>query len=1373
MASFVKHFAAAALTLLVVGCAGGGGGCASCGLTPVPEGFKPEARIENAGSVRLTQSGVDFLEQNIGVLAQTLLGGMGMGGMITFPVDTSGGSLLWIDYTICPGGPDPNQSPPRCAAEIDLANAQLQIDPQAPHNIRVHGPMPIRLQNLPIEVDYGLGITDTAIATLNGNNGCPPANQTFANIDIDVDISIEIDTDTMHSRYGYTRVRVGPVNVNQNQLESSLHLNCGDSISGEILNGLKGLIMPMLMDGLIGTLGDTLNQQLCQQASPELSPPCPSGTSDDGNGVCVYPDGSCASIILGLDGHMNLGTLLASISPGTSGGLELLFAAGGHSTRDDGSGLVWGDLNPVGGGATLGMYGGAEPNPISKCVKFSDIPLPTGIPIPDELVANTLGDWPVGIEGPHVGIALSERFANYALNGMYNSGLLCLGITTEAVPLLNSGTLGLLIQSSKDLAIQQESQQIAIVVRPSAPPILTFGDGTSIETDPLIRVQLAQATFDFYIWSLDRFIRFMSATFDLDVPVNLVVTPEGLAPVLETIGVSNGKVTNNELLREDPQTIADALAGLIASQVGQAVGGGIAPIDLNGMLADLGLSLTIPESVEGQGSPGLRKLTKDQDNYLGIFATLGLASQSSPLVADTEAEATSKEVQVEGLRLPTMTRHNAPRVRLVMGSDLDDGTRTMEYQIRIDEGAWRPFTRERIIDLQDDWLRLQGRHVIYARARVAGDAMSLDATPAEVEVIVDAEPPAVAVREDQDGKARIEVLDKVSGPERAEVRYRLDGGAWSRWQRASEIGLLDVEDAGEIEIEARDEEGKLGTAVHALIRGRGAPGSSDCGCEVAGGSRGGGAAAWLAAAVLAAIGARLGGRRRSTKREAGGGARPLGRRTLARRAAHGALGLMVLAAAGAQSGCNCGDDVELKGPQCGEGCERVEPGLIGAYTSIAVSGDQVWVAGYNEANYALSPSFGDLAVGLWNGERVQWSAIDGVPSEPAVDPTQYDTGGFRGGQLEAGEDVGIWTSIAVGSSGELAVAYYDRQSRRLKFAQYSGSAWATSVVQEGTNSDIGRYAKLMFLNGTPVIAYQSVEPGEGGAITSSVRLAWGSSATPDAWTFEDVATDPATPCRDYLCPSDTRCVAATGRCTPPASGCAEDCATGTACIDDGGTLSCMPIYDGSRLDTYPDAIGGYIAVAPDGIGGLGIAYYDRIHGNMVIASKASGAWEAVVVDGQAPDGTETGDVGIGATLFIDDAGDWHLAYADGLSEGLRYARVKGGTEVGAPEVVDDGLGIEGTPFDDGQHIVGDDASILVTSSGEVHIAYQDATSGTLRHAVGTPSGDAHTWLVSEIPQEGFAGAFSKVFELGGQLKIANWWRVGGQEVKGDVAIVSP
>src|SRR5262249_10831045 len=132
---------------------------------------------------------------------------------------------------------------------------------------------------------------------------------------------------------------------------------------------------------------------------------------------------------------------------------------------------------------------------------------------------------------------------------------------------------------------------------------------------------------------------------------------------------------------------------------------------------------------------------------------------------------------------------------------------------------------------------------------------------------------------------------------------------------------------------------------------------------------------------------------------------------------------------------------------------------------------------------------------------------------------------------------------------------------------------------------------------------------------------------------------------------------------------------------------------------YPDAIGDYIAAALDPKGNVGIAYYDRPHGNLMIASKASGMWATTLLDGQDAMGKDTGDMGIGASLFIDGNGDWHITYVDGLNETLRYMAVKGGTMPGASELVDDGAGIGGTPFDDGQHVVGDDSHVTVTASG--------------------------------------------------------------------------
>ena len=1391
MPRFLRHLIGIMVVILIAGCAGGGcsSGCSGCGMTPLPGGFDPNARVENAGSVRLTDSGITFLEQNLGPLAQSLIGGSGGGGVITFPVPSSSGSAGgFINYEVCPGGPDENSTPPKCVAEIGIGNAQLNIDTTTPHNIKITGPLPIRLQNLPID----LGFLGTATARLTGNGCTTPS--TFANIDLDVDISIEVDTNQAHSRYGYSRVKVNALNVNDTQLENSLSF-CGGGFSNSVLSALKGVVFGLLYDQLIGTLQGTIEEQLCQQANPELNPPCPLGTNDVG-GVCRYgtSDGDeCASIILGTDGNLDLSTALASISPGTKGGLDILFAVGGASQRDDNSGYAWGDLNPIAGGATLGMYGGAEPTPISQCVKFSEMAMPTGIPIPDELQANAVDGWPAGLAGPHLGIAVSERFANYALNGIYNSGLLCLGISTETVPQLASGTLSLLANSLRDLGLQREPQQVALVIRPGKPPTATFGNGTDINTDPLIRVKLDQASFDFYIWSNDRFIRFMTATFDLDVPVNLAVTPDGLLPVLDKIGVANGVVTNSELLKEDPAVLAEALEGLLGS-LGSQFLGGISAIDLAGALESLGLTLTIPETVEGQGSPGLRRLAKGSDSYLGIFATLGVgqampvapspdsAAKAEPI--DTTASVVEKKLDRTGFRLGTVNEENAPVVTLKLSSPADTGVVPVEYSYRVDRGMWKPFSRERTIDVRDEWLRLQGKHTLSVRSRIAGKPETLDETPAEIDVVIDAEPPMITVGAVQENnRVTVDVRDVVGGGGESRVRYRLDGGAWSPWKPATELGAIDVGESAEIDIEAEDAEGNVAEASQALIRGRVPVSTEGCGCSVVGEDRTQGKPMWLVGLALLGVAIRF-GRRRAPKAVAAKPVPSPARRAVARRTIRALSGLVIVGAAGSFAGCSCSGDEQATSSNLPPGytcvepeCITLEPGLIGAYTSAVVSGSTVWVAGYVEADWANENSWGDLVVGTWDGKIVDWKAIDGVPAEPVVDPLKFNINGFRGGQLDSGEDVGTWTSIAVDAAGNPAVAYYDRTNKALKFAQRAGESWNVITVEKKEQSDIGRYAKLLFVGDKPTIAYLSIEPGQDGAVSSKVRLATGTTATPtDAdWTYEDVAVDAATPCRAYNCKLGDACVQETGKCQSKLTTCDPKCSSGAACVDIAGEVRCADTFDAAKLETYPEAAGDYISLARDPGGNLGIAFYDRIRGNLVIAAKNAGAWQTTIVDGQAADGADTGDMGIGASLFIDEKGDWHVSYVDGLSEGLRYAQITKGTTVKFTALVDDGLTVDGTmKFDDGQHLVGDDSSIYVGASGEVHITYQDATAGKLRYAIGTPTGDQITWKVRAIEQDGFAGAFSRPIEVDGKLMLVNWWRrLEEGAPRGDVSIVSP
>ncbi|MBW2457180.1 MAG: WWE domain-containing protein, partial [Deltaproteobacteria bacterium] len=692
-----------------------------------------------------------------------------------------------------------------------------------------------------------------------------------------------------HTRFGYSRLRLVNFDVEQQDILAGIAY-CGGGLTPTILDALDNFLMGFLFNFLVGSFTGPLEDALCQQANPEIDPPCPDGAFDV-EGICRYgplATDECAGSVLGIDGNIDLAGLLGGAGLGASGALDFLFAAGGQSTRPDGSGHHYGDLNPIGQGATVAMMGAAEPTPVSACVPEFNAQVPGNIPIPDELLANTLSDWPSNLDGPHFGFALSERYLNYALAQLYNSGALCMGITADtlgdAVPLTTSLVgLGLGLpeprNSMEELGLQKRAAPLAIMLRPHSPPVIEIGEGTHPLTDPLLHLTLNEVSLDFYVWSLDRYIRVMTATMDLSVPINLDVSSEGLQPVIEEIGIANVTVDNAELLRQEPALIGTALQDLLGGLVGDFVGGALAPIDVNGLLSGLGLSLEIPPSGQGTPSPGLRKLTKDSDDFLGIFATLGIAdpvnsvngaaqTRLPPVRSETSATLVDVEVHPTSLRFDGTAFGPAPLATLRVGSSLDDGTQTIEWQYRLDRGPWHPFTSERYLKVDDSYLRLQGRHVVQVRSRVVGDPYSMDLEPAEVVVIIDDEAPRVAVIEDQAGRVTIAVNDTVSGEARTQVRLRLGDWAggeiewtpWSVWQPADELAPLEVDGAVFIEVEAQDEDGNIGTVTQELIRGRGAADGGGCECRATGHPPDG--SGWLPWLLAAGLGLVVGARRR-------------------------------------------------------------------------------------------------------------------------------------------------------------------------------------------------------------------------------------------------------------------------------------------------------------------------------------------------------------------------------------------------------------------------------------------------------------------------------------------------------------------------------
>ena len=1365
---FHTSFAIAA-TIVATGC--GGGGCSSgcAGSQVIPKGFPAEGRVPNSAGVRVTRAGLDFLEANLSsVITKVLAGGGGKvtGGIMTFEVPESTGSvknpipfLPDIKYTICPGGPKPTEDPPKCVVEINIGKIHdVKMASQTPHDLSIDAVVPIRLRNLPLIV---AGINTTAGLGVGAASDCGALD--FVDVTINADVALENipDDATHHARAGYTKINIAKMTFNDQPVKDNFKF-CGSGIGTDILNLIKPLIVGFISGGLTSKLSGPLQNATCMKAQvlPDKTTQCPEGTSDV-SGTCRYgadAASECVPMLLGLESRFDLSGLLASLSPGTSGGLDFLLGSGGDMNPAPGT-------DPTQNGITLNMLGGGNPFPISHCVPQAPNPIPTGIQIPDELQANTVTPW-TSPTPEHLGFGIAERFLNHAATAAYNSGLFCIGISSEQIPQLDAGLFKVLLPSIDQLADKfnagDSHPSMGLSIRPQKPPQITVGDNSDDFKSPLLDLKLKDTDLDFYMWSENRFIRLFTGRIDIEVPLNLEATKDGLAiklPAKNPLSFTNARVSNNGLLTESDAKVANlvqSLGGLIPATALS----NIKPFKLDAALASLGLTLNIPKE-------GIRKLTKGSDRFLAIFASLQVATSAMPTTR-TAAKITTFTVDPTSYtKLETFGDHPA-EIWVHAQADLDDGSHAVEYSYKVDHGPWSMFAPGRDFQVSSPVLKFQGKHVISVTSRVA-DLVQSEGEPVDLPLVIDVQPPTVKVQSGEPGYVRVLASDLVCAPHDLRVEVRLDGGEWTPVPVEAAVRdkvvdqVVKVGDGSVLDVRVTDESGNVGQSSTPLLRGRAdsaIPGKAGCGCSVPGPTdttTGAGAIA----GSLALLGAVLERRRRRARAVRGA-----------------ALGSMLVLGAGA-SGCTCaGGSGDSANTDAGDNRPEIVTYVLGSYMSAKATSDgKIWVAGYHEGDPSTGSSNdfkGDLVVGKWDDakQKVGWVVVDGIPDVPAT----MSASGFRKGITDPGDDVGLYTSMALSSAGNPIVAYHDRTNGSLRVAVYDGNSWTSHEVDTQPKGWAGRFTSTVLAGGKPAVAYQSLEPGTNGFAKVRVRLATASSETPASksdWTLSDIAVDDKAPCIQDVCASGQKCLAGdvtTGvdaACTTTISGCDATCAD--ACIKNPKDGKPLCAKQKAQVTGFVNAIGNYISLAASSSGTLGVVFYDRAHGNLRGGSLTGGKWTVTPatapIDGWVGDAAKDkglGDRGIGASLAIDASGNWHVSYVDGIKEQLLYKFIAGGdpSKAGAvaPVIVDDGASADGgaTKFADGQHLVGDDSNLAVDGT-TIRIVYQDATDGTLRWAKATAAGATPKFTRGALKQDGFAGFFPKI--VGNQ--VLDFYRMKG------------
>tara|TARA_R110002073_G_scaffold142117_6_gene293857 strand:- start:8561 stop:12121 length:3561 start_codon:yes stop_codon:yes gene_type:complete len=669
------------IAIIAGGC--GGGGCDGCGgMTPLPGGFPAESRSANAIQLRITDSALATLEEDPAALVGPLLGQEGL----SIDIPPSCGS----DPEICCEGGVPADSCGPLDIDLEAQNGdlpRLEITPVAGSQ-RLDVTIRTRITSAaPIPVSYSGVDCDISVDTAGGSRD---------GITLTMDIELPQDPDEQT-----TRLEVGDITVDFQ--DDDITIDGGFFCDG-IDSFLKGFIVDLLSDNISSLLGGSLGEQACIPCESGTTLECGAFADSCEENVCMIGD-RCEQR-LGISGRMTAGGLFGGFSTGQLGNLDIYDVAGGYTETDT-------------NGVSIGMYSGALPfaEPRDRC--GPSVPAPATVTIPQSTFfsGNTRPDTNAPF---HVGIGVHQQVLDQLAHAAYESGALCLNIAPGAVDLLNTdGLAPLLMPSVLDL-LHGKNSPIVLGLRPQSPPTLQIGAGTTMEgpggetviVDPLLDVAFEDIEIDFFVIVDDQFIRVMTLSADINLPMNLEINEIGeIEPVLGDVdnAITDTRISNSEALRETTEELEAKIPVL--------------------------LSLALPSLLDGLGSFALPSLggldiqiaddgilSVEDNAFLAIYADLVLETTMARVHTDASVSISYGE--------------DAPVATLRMSGDKSN----LEYAYRVDGGVWSPYTRSSEVSLRRQLLAIAGEHTISVRAREQGRPMSTDLTPVVLKANIEGKP---------------------------------------------------------------------------------------------------------------------------------------------------------------------------------------------------------------------------------------------------------------------------------------------------------------------------------------------------------------------------------------------------------------------------------------------------------------------------------------------------------------------------------------------------------------------------------------------------------------------------------------------------------
>ncbi len=296
--------------------------------------------------------------------------------------------------------------------------------------------------------------------------------------------------------------------------------------------------------------------------------------------------------------------------------------------------------------------------------------------------------------------------------------------------------------------------------------------------------------------------------------------------------------------------------------------------------------------------------------------------------------------------------------------------------------------------------------------------------------------------------------------------------------------------------------------------------------------------------------------------------------------------------------------------------------------------------------------------------------------------------------VDATDDVGAYTSLAVDSNGVPHISYYDDTNSNLKYAYLDGENWVTDTVD--AKPGVGMWTSLALDSvGDPHISYYDENSGD-------LRYVYRSGLF---WQNDTV---------DHI----------------------GNVGTGTSIALDSNDLPCISYHDEGNgdlrfirhngigwdnytVDTFLDA-GGYTSLALDSNDDPHISYLlDYGDYWMLGYAHHDGAqWHNETADG-------THGVGIFSSIAVDANDRPHISYRDGNPDGFLKYTYHDGAQWNPQRV-------------DSENDVGRYTSIALDSGDNPHISYRDSTGQDLKYAYH----DGARWNGEIVDTSGDVGRWS-------------------------------